>query len=466
MKAETAHRHSEVARLTELLREEAPGLRIVGVSGPGGVGKSYLLNHVLDAVNLTSERWLRLSVDGSNEQARRDFFGLIDGQLARRGLPAPAKAKHDYFPHVRNVASIHRSLIDAASAELSASGAPVAVKVAAIALLQAGRHLNKTLPVSRRLVDLRDIPMGSGELGQTIDEVWDVVRKLNALRDSSSLPGVIRDALGMTYKARVKNDLYNVTADALVTDIAAALSGYLKKDRWLLTQARIQGLERLLLIIDDFEALAPILEEFLVGALIPRLAAAPFPTLLLILGRDELEAMHPAWGQHCRNHMRGSIRLSPFNRETAMDLLANAGVPEARREELYRATQGFPFLLSLLIEELGAEGDSALFLRKFFDRTTRWMSAREREWLSRVCYLDRVNIDSLKPLFPGEDVEEIQDWFEREASIRDPASAVFRVRPLIREKVLRYQELRSPSRHRELSELSGMGVMASDQTPG
>src|SRR5262249_23920280 len=140
----------------------------------------------------------------------------------------------------------------------------------------------------------------------------------------------------------------------------------------------------------------------------------------------------------------------PFDHDAAIDLLAKGGVPEDRREDLYKATQGFPFLLGILVEELGAEGaDSALFLRKFFDRTTRWMSSRERGWFSRICYLDEVNLDTLAPLFPSEDVEVIQDWFEREASIRDPAAPVFRVRPLIREKVLRYLELRSPSKHRE-----------------
>ncbi len=85
------------------------------------------------------------------------------------------------------------------------------------------------------------------------------------------------------------------------------------------------------------------------------------------------------------------------------------------------------------------------------------MTEREREWFVRVCYLDSVNVDALGPLFPGEDVERIQDWFEKEASIRDPAAPVFRVRPLIREKVKRYLELRSPSRHREMTERARQG---------
>ncbi|UQA61338.1 hypothetical protein [Polyangium aurulentum] len=447
-----AHRKSETARLLELFQRSDPGVGIIGISGPGGVGKSYLLNHALDTQDTASIRALKLSVDGSSEQARTDFFGLVDGQLAKPSLSPPAKPKHDYFPQVRRVASIHRALVDAVAAELKASGAPQEIKDAALALLRAGRRLNKAVPRTREYLDLSNPNLKDSDVGQTLDEAWELVTSLRALRSSAVLPGPIRDVLGMTYKERVKNDLYNVTADALVSDLSAAISGYRKQDRFrILTQEPIDGIDRLLLVFDDFEALAPTLEEFLVGALIPRLADAPFPTTIVILGRDDLDAMHPAWGQHCRKYILDQIRLSPFGREDALNLLTRAGVPEERREELYQATQGFPFLLSLLIEEVGAEGaDSALFLRKFFDRTTRWMSGREREWFVKVCYLDSVNTDTLGPLFPGEEVEKIQDWFEREASIRDPAASVFRVRPLIREKVLRYLELRSPSKHREM----------------
>jgi len=461
-----AHRGSEVARLLAALQPVTPGdgpgaagsqLRIVGISGPGGVGKSYLLRHVLDVAEAPGAepppRWLKLGVDGSNEQARGDFFAIVDGQLARHSLLPPARPKRDYFPQLRKVASVHRSLVEAVAAELDAGAAPPEVKVAALALLKAGRRLNKVVPKTRELFDAATA--SDADVGPTLDEAWRLVSSLRALRTSTALPGPLRDALGTTYRGRVKNDLYNVTADALVTDLAAALGHTRGPDLLRFTHPPIPGAERLLLILDDFEALAPTLEEFLVGALVPQLAEAAFPVTLVILSRDELGAMHPAWDQHCKEYRRDEdqIHLAPFGHEAALDLLAQAGVPEARREQLYQDTQGFPFLLSLLIEELGAEGaDSALFLRKFFDRTSRWMTEREREWFVRVCYLDSVNVDTLAPLFPGENVEAIQDWFEKEASIRDPAAPVFRVRPLIREKVRRYLELRSPSRHRELTE--------------
>ena len=113
-----------------------------------------------------------------------------------------------------------------------------------------------------------------------------------------------------------------------------------------------------------------------------------------------------------------------------------------------------------MVEEATApDAESALFAKKFFDRTTRWMSPKERKWFTAVCYLDTINEDTLRLLFPDEDVPLVQDWFEREASVRDPTSPSFQVRPLVREKVLRYLETRSPARRREMLEK----VKGSDQ---
>ena len=172
--------------------------------------------------------------------------------------------------------------------------------------------------------------------------------------------------------------------------------------------------------------------------------------MLIVAGRDDLEDTHPGWGQHCKRYLTDQIRLRPFDAETAAQLMAAEGVAENRRAAIYELTQGFPLLLSLAIEEASTDGASALFLKRFFDRTTRWMSREEREWFTGTCYLDEVNEDTLRLVFPEEDIGAVQDWFEGEASIRDPSAPTFRVRPLIREKVLSYIEVRSPKRHREL----------------
>jgi hypothetical protein len=249
----------------------------------------------------------------------------------------------------------------------------------------------------------------------------------------------------------MKRDLYGVTAEAFVRDLGAALTpGQPSKDSSNSARLPIPGLNRLLIVIDDYEALAATLSDFLISSLIPRLAEARFPTMLIIAGRDDLEDTHPGWSQHCKRYLTDQIRLRSFDAETAAQLMAAKGVPESRRDAIYELTQGFPLLLSLAIEEASTDGASALFLKRFFDRTTRWMSPEEREWFTGTCYLDEVNEDTLRLVFPEENADAIQDWFESEASIRDPSAPTFRVRPLIREKVLSYIEVRSPKRHREL----------------
>lgn len=434
------HRRSEVSRLVGLIEGDAPGLTIAAVSGPGGVGKSFLVEHALGEVDLAAQGVVRLSADGSNPQLRGDFFGVVEGQLARRGLPSPAPAGRDGFPRLRKVAALHREIVDRAAAELSAKGAPESTKHAALALLRAARFLNAHLPMTKGYFDVAGSGLAPEVIASEIDTAWTSMTKLDALREGTTLPAPLRDLVGATRRNRVKRDLFNVTAEALAADLAAL--------------AR-PPVRRVVLVIDDYEALAPLLGEFLVGALVPRLADAAVPVLLLVSGRDELTATHPGWAQHAQKHLAEQLRLAPFAREDALALLAEAGVAEERRARLFELTQGFPFLLTLAIEEAGFEGaGSALFLRKFFDRTTRWMAPREVEWFVRVVYLDVVNEDTLALVFPGEDVRRIQDWFEREASVRDPHAPHFCVRPLIREKVRSYLELRSPTRHRELTEMA------------
>ena len=445
---DTVHR-SEVVQLTDVIRQPPTQVSVVGVSGPGGVGKSFFIDDALAAADPAALGYLRLRVDGSNRASVGDFFALLD-QLMPRSLAAPARPEADYFPQLRRVAAAHRDLLDAVAEEIGP--ARDEVKKAAVALLRAGHRLNETVPKTRAYLDVRALGLSEASVAATLDAAWDLLETLAPLRQSTRLPGPLRDLLGVTFQNRVRGDLYGVTADAMLTDLAAALRGYRREDWHRVTHAPIGAVTHdLLLIVDDFEALAPTLEEFLVGALIPRLARATFKTVLVIAGRDDLDAMSPAWAQHCQRYIAAQVRLAPFDRATALAMLARADVPTERRGALFEATQGFPYLLNLVLDEAGREGaDSALFLKKFIDRTTRWMSPTEQDWFGRVCYLDVVNEDTLARLFPAELVPHVQDWFEREPSIRDPAAEAFRVRPLIREKVLRYQALRSPQKHRDL----------------
>ncbi len=444
------HRGSEVTRLTRAIEEAPQGLSIVAISGPGGVGKSFLLAHVLESITPASLGYLTLTADAANPDTRGDFFGIVEGQLFPRSLGPPADRTKDYFPHLREVAEDHRALLAGALAEMSKKGAPENVKRAAAALIRGGRILNQTVAMALDATGLDD-----ADVEDVLDQAWELVRGLKGLRDSTALPGPVRDVIGVTRKNRVKRDLYGLTASEIRSDLSAALARYEPKDLLRkVTHGRIPGMDRLLLVLDDYEALHGLLADFLVGALVPALAAASFRTVLVVLGRDDLETTHPGWAQHCRRFLRDQIRLAPFDAPAANAMFAAAAIPEERWPSLFVATQGFPFLISIVLEEASAaSADSVVLLRRFYDRTTRWMTEREREWFVRVCYVEHVDQDTLGILFPEENVTRIQDWFEREPSIRDPAAPYFRVRPMVRQKMLRYLEVRGPSRHRDMLEL-------------
>lgn len=445
-----AYRPSEATRMQAVVTGHREGLAICGISGPGGIGKSYLVEHVLSSLEPAKAGWVELRVDAAQAQARGDFFALVDGQLAKLSLAPPADPRIDYFPETRRVAAAHRALLAKVTNELDREDAPEDVKRAAIALLKSAQVLNNVIPKTREYLDIAKYNLEPDTVNESLDDAWDTINTLKTFRDVEWLPVAVRNRLGESMTSRLKRDLYGVTADAVVSDLCAALPGQFPKDSRNGAQLPIPGLDRLLLVVDDYEALGATLGDFLISSLIPRLAEAPFATVLIVAGRDDLEATHPGWGQHCKRYITDQIRLRPFDAEAASQLMAAGGVEENRRAAIYELTQGFPLLLALAIEEASTDGASALFLKRFFDRTTRWMSREEREWFIGTCYLDEVNEDTLRLVLPEEDIGAIQDWFEGEASIRDPSARTFRVRPLIREKVLSYIEVRSPKRHSEL----------------
>ena len=172
--------------------------------------------------------------------------------------------------------------------------------------------------------------------------------------------------------------------------------------------------------------------------------------MLIIAGRDDLEDTHPGWGQHCKRYLTDQIRLRPFDAETAAQLMAAGGIPEGRRAAIYELTQDFPLVLSLAIEEASTDGGVSPLPETILRPDDALDEPRRARAVYPHVYLDEVNEVTLRLVFTEEDIGAVQDWFEGEASIRHPSAPTFRVRPLIREKVLSYMEVRSPNRHCEL----------------
>jgi hypothetical protein len=429
--------HGEIAGV---LAAAGPGLSVVDVHGPGGVGKTWLVRQVLDDV--VGPDWLTLRVDAS--RTRDDLFQLL-GQLCPRTLPPPARPQVDPFPHLRQVEVAYGELLQRARAELEArTDAPADLKAGVLAALRLGRRINELSPKSGEYFNVRALG-DEDRVAAALDDVARLGSSLRALR-STDLPGPLQAALGWTLAAKVRSDLPGAITDAITVDLEAALVGTAGRKWWWLTERRVPGLDRLLIVLDDWEALAPALQAWVLGSLVPRLAVAPYPAVLVIVGRDALAAMDPGWEQHAARLIKASVTVAPFTRTEAEAWMEAAGVDPARRDELWDRTRGFPFLLDALAQ---GEPDAMLSLRRFHDRVTRWMSPTEARWLEDVVHLDPIDGDTLAAFFTPAEGEAVLAWFEREASVRDPDATAWRVRPLIREKLLAYQRLRHPSRFDE-----------------
>ena len=226
--AANIHRTSEVATLRRAITEAPAGLSILAVSGPGGVGKSFLVSHVLDELEPETLGYLVLSADAANADTRGDFFGVIEGQLFPRSLTPPADRSKDYFPHLRNLAEEHRQMVEEMLVEVGRRGAPEDVKRTAAALLRAGRILNSSAGKLYKV--LLAAGMTDSDVDRTLDDAWDLVRSLKGLKESTMLPGPLRDILGVTRRNRIKRDLFHLTATELRTDLSAALVGWEGKD--------------------------------------------------------------------------------------------------------------------------------------------------------------------------------------------------------------------------------------------
>lgn len=96
-------------------------------------------------------------------------------------------------------------------------------------------------------------------------------------------------------------------------------------------------------------------------------------------------------------------------------------------------------------------GDISAHKKKiFYDRITKWMNEIEKVWFEKLCFLDVINIDTVKKMLPDDDGEKVFNWFTNQASIRDTKSTYYRVKPFLKTKAMDYLQNRSPEYFDEL----------------
>lgn len=285
----------------------SPGsVEIFGLSGFGGIGKSYLLNQALEQVRPRSRGYLKISIDGSDRSILGNLMAIYKKQLQPSSIPG-GKRNFDYFPESGKLANKHAELQQKVEDEIQKSSVSESVKMAAELVFRGGKLLNKAVPKTKEYLDIK----GLTELGvdQHIEDAIDFLGKLDSL-DRSWIPAIIKGPLGIGYSDRIKDDLFSFAAEEWIADVSAIFG---KPRGLVLTQPPIKEYSSLLLIVDDFEILGRTVVNFLVTSLIRALQSAPFATKIVIVGRDDLFDADISFQHHLSGHVIDKLRLERFD---------------------------------------------------------------------------------------------------------------------------------------------------------
>ncbi len=435
-------RANEADRIQNVLNEwiAAPvntgGLTVLGVSGYGGVGKSFLLNSVLNEKKLEGRDALVIKIDGGKKRLLTDFMGFVDEKLAPKVVRFKgSNPKDDQFPETRKLVSHQRKLAANVVAEVEASNLPKNVKNAAKILYRFNPLISKIPEVGPALSQLLEL----GEKFKVEEYAEPAIELLNSLKALKPSHGFFGKKLHLSPLERLAISPLETIAEAYETDVRARLVGYEGKKIFKFLHPKAKGINRLLLVIDDYESTSAVLGELLTDHLFPRFAQAPYPVLAIIAGRDDLRDADPEFSKDLAPYVRDRITLEPFTKEEAILFLEQAGYGAEEAAKLYEESNGYPFVLSLLSDFKANQGERpATFYQQFYERTTQWMTPQQKEWLLTLCYLSEVNNSSIKRMMPDASPALIMDWFRREASVRDVKSACFRVDPYIRKMLIQH----------------------------
>lgn len=452
-------RENAVQSLKSLLTKR-PSRRLVvaSISGPGGVGKSFLLEHVLAGVDLEGEKYLKLSSHGRDAPVA----GLID--LITRRLLQSCKQVDAENLYMRRTRECRKALdaIDKAFAVRVARAAKKEPLLGGVDVVRVLAHAGVSLAdvlAHTKIPEVKATAMIAKGILRHVEKNPAIAEKTAQLIHAAATdPSGARFAGALT--KRLLRDATGAVCDAFVADLTDMLVGWEKRkieNLLKLLPPKASSVDRLLLVLDDYESLTEPTRAAFIHELLPKLAAAGFDSSVIVIGRDALTDAHLEWSDKIEKYLGADIRLSELSVDDASRYVRERGITdETTVKRIVDDTRGFPFLLATEVEAENSGGRSALTIEKFIARTTRWMTNEQRDWLVHLSFLDAVNEDSIAVMLPGEDAKGVLDWFKREPSIRSPSGvAGWQVLPIVRSRVLAHVKLDSPRRYEELAQRAG-----------
>lgn len=419
-------------------RKGGGGLRIFSIGGPPGVGKTFLLDHVIASADIESREYLGLRV--SAHPPVPSLATIVTENLVQ-GLMFREVPIDETFKSVANVRDAVDTIDRRAKAEALGAADDRDTRDVIESLFSVAKGIQTVSPKLKEYIDLDQIPE------KAVHAATKLLRNGKALEPEWVLPGPWPDLTGRRLRNSVRSNLESALSDAFFSDVDQFFTKTAAGARG--------GASRLLIVLDDYEALQDRVEAFLLGHLCPKLHAATFSTDLVVIGRDVLRRTSAMWEKNFKRQLKGEIELSTFSEAEVREYCIEAGLnrPDQVAQVLER-TSGYPYLLPSVVNSELSGGSAAVDTVGFFERISAWMSPKEREWLLVVCFLDVVNEDTVADILPNANPAEVVDWFESEPSIRSTSATRLALVPVIKQGLQDYVQLRSPKRYRELRERS------------
>lgn len=438
-------RKNAIKQLQDVLlgqKKSGGNLTIQSIEGPGGIGKTSLFDHVFDSVDFKKQNYLILRVDGnslSTDMVDHAVTTLIDSAKANNPLKNPPR---HYFPTVQNVSNNIESIRAEFSDEIKRKSPEKEINYARLINLamSMGETINEISPKTKSYINFEKI----SPLQPIVNEAMPILESLQ--EESPSFFERLGIGNSTALRNAIKKDACAEISRAFFSDMSAILSGYQNKDFLKASHSKLHGVDKLLIIIDDYEKLQYPFEAILVNHLLSSLKSAEFESVVFIIGRDQLEATNPAWDQHLKKHLMPRVELTPLSMNEMYEFVEAYGIDkEDEKKRAWKDTHGYPFYVQLWIDEHTSGGRSALMLKRFYDRTTRWMNEQQKCWLKHVLFLNEINVKTLQRMFENKnEANAVFEWFKQEGSIRDTYGTVFRVREYLRSRLIDYLQISDP----------------------